>query len=155
MGDVGTPGARPSAPEWQAFEAEALPHLDRLFRLAMWLERDRTAAEDLVQDTMIQALRSYHRYTPGTNCRAWLVSILQHLRSNRRRAAFRHREVEDVDDHIAETVAFVPAIPQTLTDDDILTALRTPEPARTIGRAVELARLWIPPNTSASAPRVR
>ncbi len=118
---------------WETFEVEALPHADRLFRLAMWLERDRSVAEDLVQDTLIQAMRSFHRYTPGTNCRAWLVTILQHLRSNRRRAAFRHREVEDVDDQIAETVAFVPAIPQHLTDQDLLAALRgIPEPYQDI-----------------------
>ena len=64
---------------WTAFEAEALPHVDRLFRLAMWLERDRAAAEDLVQETLTQALQSFHRYTPGTNCRAWLTSILQQV----------------------------------------------------------------------------
>ncbi|MEP7115991.1 MAG: sigma-70 family RNA polymerase sigma factor [Acidobacteriota bacterium] len=110
-----------------------MPHLDRLFRLAMWLERDRQTAEDLVQDTLIQALKSFHRYTPGTNCRAWLVTILQHLRSNRRRAAFRHREVQDVDDTIAETVAFVPAVAQDLTDEDMLGALRgIPEPFQDI-----------------------
>ncbi len=120
-------------PSWQVFESEALPHLARLFRLAMWFERDRAAAEDLVQDTLIQAMRSFHRYTPGSNCRAWLVTILQHLRSNRRRAAHRYREVEDVDDQIAETVAFVPAIPQHLTDEDMLAALRgIPEPYQDI-----------------------
>jgi hypothetical protein len=32
------------------------------------------------------SLQSFHRYTPGTNCRAWLMTILQHVRSNRRRA---------------------------------------------------------------------
>ena len=125
--------SHPSHSPWEAFEREALPHADRLFRLAMWFERDRSVAEDLVQDTLIQAMHSFHRYTAGTNCRAWLVTILQHLRSNRRRAAFRHREVEDVDDQIAETVAFVPAIPQQLTDEDMLAALRgIPEPYQDI-----------------------
>ena len=123
----------PAPPSWGTFESEALPHLDRLFRLAMWFERDRSSAEDLVQDTMIQAMGSFHRYTPGTNCRAWLVTILQHLRSNRHRAAHRHREVEDVDDRIAETVPFVPAIPEHVTDDDMLAALRgIPEPYQDI-----------------------
>ena len=101
-----------------------MPHADRLFRLAMWLERDRAAAEDLVQDTMIQALTSFHRYTPGTNCRAWLVTILQNIRSNRRRATRRLPLVEDADDRIAETVAFVPAVPADITDEDFLIALR-------------------------------
>lgn len=101
-----------------------MPHADRLFRLAIWLERDRQAAEDLVQDTMIQALKSFHRYTPGTNCKAWLVTILQNVRSNRRRATRRLPLAEDVDDRIAETVAFVPAVPADITDEDFLIALR-------------------------------
>ena len=77
-------------PAWAAFEAEALPHLDRLFRLAMWFERNRSEAEDLVQETMMQALQSFHRFRPGTNCRAWLTTILQNVRSNRRRGAVDH-----------------------------------------------------------------
>ena len=109
---------------WAAFEVEALPHADRLFRLAMWLERNRAAAEDLVQETLMQALQSFDRYTPGTNCRAWLVTILHHVRSNRRRSSGRLGLVPDVDDRIASTTAFVPPIPEQLTDEDLLTALR-------------------------------
>src|SRR6266850_6549846 len=92
---------------WTAFEAEALPHVDRLFHLALWFERNRAEAEDLVQETMIQALQSFHRFAPGTNCRAWLVSILRHVRSNRRRAYLRRSAVEEVDERIAEVAAFV------------------------------------------------
>ena len=73
-------GRRDDERVWTAFEAEALPHLDRLFRLAMWFERDRDEAEGLVQETLKKALASFHRYKTGTNCRAWLVSILQHVR---------------------------------------------------------------------------
>src|SRR5215470_408562 len=69
---------------WSAFEAEALPHADGLFRLAMWFERNRSDAEDLVQETMVQALQSFHRFQRGTNCRAWLAKILQNVRNNRR-----------------------------------------------------------------------
>jgi len=108
---------------WTAFEAEAMPHVDRLFRLAMWWERDRGEAEDLMQDTLVQALQSFHRFTPGTNCRAWLITILQHVRSNRRRSAFRRLTVEDPGDQIAETVPYVPPVPQHLTDEEVLAAL--------------------------------
>src|SRR4051812_31625808 len=88
--------ATAAADPWcAAFEAEALPHLDRLFRLAMWLERNRPEAEDLVQETMVQALQSFHRFRPGTNCRAWLTTILQNVRSNRRRARGRSPLVDD------------------------------------------------------------
>jgi len=108
---------------WAAFEAEALPHLDRLFRLAMWFERNRPEAEDLVQETMMQALQSFHRFQPGTNCRAWLTTILQHVRSNRRRARGRSPLVDDPDDRIGQATPFVPPVPQQLTDEDLLGAL--------------------------------
>src|SRR5262245_65452932 len=71
------------------FQREVLPHVDRLFRLAMWFERNRTEAEDVVQDTMVQALRSFHRFEPGTNCRAWLITLLRRIVSNRRRRKVR------------------------------------------------------------------
>jgi RNA polymerase sigma-70 factor (ECF subfamily) len=108
---------------WAAFEAEALPHVDRLFRLAMWFERDRSEAEDLVQETMMQALQSFHRFQPGTNCRAWMTTILQHVRSNRRRARGRSPFVDDPDDRIGLATPFVPPVAQHLTDDDLLGAL--------------------------------
>lgn len=110
-------------PAWAAFEAEALPHLDRLFRLAMWFERNRSEAEDLVQETMMQALQSFHRFQPGTNCRAWLATILQNVRSNRRRARGRSPLVDDPDDRIGQATPFVPPVPQELTDEELLDAL--------------------------------
>jgi RNA polymerase sigma-70 factor (ECF subfamily) len=109
---------------WAAFELEVLPHAARLFRLAMWLERNRADAEDIVQDTMMQALRSFHRFQPGTNCRAWLITILQRVVSNRRRAKGRSILVSDSDDRIAQTVPFVPPVPQTLTDETVLASLQ-------------------------------
>jgi RNA polymerase sigma-70 factor (ECF subfamily) len=109
--------------QWTTFEGEVLPHVDRLYRLAMWLERDRAEAEDLVQETMMQALQSFHRFQPGTNCRAWLATILHHVRSNRRRSRSRAPLVDDPDDRIGQTVPFVPPVPQELTDEDILAAL--------------------------------
>ena len=111
-----------------AFEGEVLPHAKRLFRLAMWFVRNPADAEDVVQDTMMQALKSFHRFQPGTNCRAWLTTILQHVRSNRRRASHRSRLVEDPDDRVARLTPFVAPVSQHLTDEDILGALaRIPE----------------------------
>jgi RNA polymerase sigma-70 factor (ECF subfamily) len=110
--------------QWAAFESEALPYLDYLFRIAMWLTRNHTEAEDIVQETLTEALKSFHRYEPGTNCRAWLVKIMYHLNSKRLRAGSKHRLVSDREARIASIAASAPPTPQGITDEDILSALR-------------------------------
>jgi RNA polymerase sigma-70 factor, ECF subfamily len=88
------PGAAPSAPAVlssaarDAFEREATPALPALARRALRLARDPEAADDLVQDTLEHALRGYAGYVPGTNMRAWLLTIMHnlHVTTARRRA---------------------------------------------------------------------
>jgi RNA polymerase sigma-70 factor (ECF subfamily) len=46
------------------------------------------------------------------------------VRNNRRRAAARAIVVPDPDDRIGQSVPFVPPIPQQLTDESVLAALR-------------------------------
>jgi RNA polymerase sigma-70 factor (ECF subfamily) len=58
------------------FEQEALPHLDALYAAAMRLARNEDDAGDLLQETVLRGYRFFHQFTPGTNCRAWLLTIL-------------------------------------------------------------------------------
>lgn len=58
------------------FEREALPHVDALYSAALRLSRNPEDAHDLLQETVLRAYRFFHQYTPGTNCRAWLLTIL-------------------------------------------------------------------------------
>jgi RNA polymerase sigma-70 factor (ECF subfamily) len=109
---------------WERFECEAMPHASSLFRIARWLTRNQSDAEDLLQETLIEALSSFHRFSEGTNCRAWLVTILYHHHSKRRRAQSHLHLVSDEQERIAETIAFEPSTPQNLTDEDVLSALR-------------------------------
>jgi RNA polymerase sigma-70 factor (ECF subfamily) len=111
--------------QWAAFEAEALPYMNDLFRVAMWLAGDRMTAEDLVQETFTQALQSFHRFEKGTNCRAWLVTIMYHMNSKRRRAGAKLQLVDDGEERIAETVAFSPPTPQRITEVEVLQALNS------------------------------
>jgi RNA polymerase sigma-70 factor (ECF subfamily) len=108
---------------WHTFEAEAMPHLDRLFRHAMWLQRNRSEAEDLVQETLVQAMESFRRYVPGTNCRAWLLSILHHVHLNRQRKHGRVIVDSELEERVSSTVPFVTPVPDRLTDADMLAAL--------------------------------
>lgn len=80
-----------------AFEDEALPHLDTLYRVALRLTGDPAAAEDLVQETMLRALRGWKSFMPGSNARAWLVTILRNQFINGYRSAKRAPQSVDME----------------------------------------------------------
>ena len=54
-----------------------MPHFARLYNLACWLTHDTIAAEDLVQETYMKALRGFGSFQQGTNFRAWMYRILR------------------------------------------------------------------------------
>lgn len=58
------------------FEDEALPHLDALYSMAIRLARNPDDANDLLQETVLRAYRFFHQFESGTNCRAWMLTIL-------------------------------------------------------------------------------
>jgi RNA polymerase sigma-70 factor (ECF subfamily) len=58
------------------FEQTALPHLDALYAAALHLARNPDDADDLLQETVLRAYRCFYQFNPGTNCRAWLLTIL-------------------------------------------------------------------------------
>jgi RNA polymerase sigma-70 factor (ECF subfamily) len=72
-----------------AFGAEILRYLEPLYATALRLTRNRADAEDLVQDTLVKALRFSNRFERGTNLRAWLSTILHNTWRNRIRDAAR------------------------------------------------------------------
>jgi RNA polymerase sigma-70 factor (ECF subfamily) len=78
-----------------AFGAEVLRYLEPLYATAMRLTRNRADAEDLVQDTIVKALRFSDQFERGTNLRAWLSTILHNTWRNRLRDA--GREAVEVD----------------------------------------------------------
>ncbi|MEZ5428711.1 MAG: sigma-70 family RNA polymerase sigma factor [Pyrinomonadaceae bacterium] len=113
---------------WEDFEQEAMPHSSDLFRVAMFLKRDRDVAEDLVQETMMQGLKSFHRFEKGTNCKAWLTTIMYHTHYKQLRKETNLKLVADPEEKIASTIQFEAPIPQEITDEDVLEALeKVPE----------------------------
>lgn len=72
------------------FERVALPHLSQLYTAAHYLTKNETDAEDLVQETYLRAYRFFDKFEPGTNAKAWLLSILRNLFFNR----YRQRKAE-------------------------------------------------------------
>ncbi len=74
------------------FRKEAMVHAPALFGAAVRFTRSSADAEDLVQETMLKAYTHFHRYEPGTNCRAWLFKILTNTFINR----FRSKQREPI-----------------------------------------------------------
>jgi RNA polymerase sigma-70 factor (ECF subfamily) len=73
---------------------EAVPHL-RAF--ARSLTRNRDQADDLVNDTIVRAIAASNQFTPGTNFRAWVFTILRNLFYNQgRRGAGRFTSIDEV-----------------------------------------------------------
>jgi RNA polymerase sigma-70 factor (ECF subfamily) len=77
------------------FEREAMSHLSTLLAVGSRLTRSNAEAEDLVQDTLLKALRARDHFTPGSNMRAWLLRILTNTFINRYRRGGLERAVLD------------------------------------------------------------
>jgi RNA polymerase sigma-70 factor (ECF subfamily) len=101
-----------------------------MYRVALRLIGNAADAEDLVQEAMLRAYRSWEQYTPGTNARGWLLTILRNLFINEYRRRTRHPETVDVD--TIEPYAVFPEIqdedPQAtffdrIVDDEVLRAM--------------------------------
>ncbi|HEX4681690.1 MAG TPA: sigma-70 family RNA polymerase sigma factor [Gemmatimonadaceae bacterium] len=89
-----------------AFELEALPWIDDVYRFALSLTRDESDADDVVQDTFLRAHRSWHTYMPGSDCRRWLFTICRNvfLRSRERARPTVELDAADVDTAAAASV---------------------------------------------------
>jgi RNA polymerase sigma-70 factor, ECF subfamily len=61
----------------EQFSELALPLFESLYNFAHWLARDRSEAEDLVQETYAKALKGFSSFELGTNFRAWMFRILR------------------------------------------------------------------------------
>src|SRR6202035_763436 len=54
------------------FERDVIPCIPQLYPAALRMTRNPSDAEDLVQETVAKAYRSFHQFRPGTNLKAWL-----------------------------------------------------------------------------------
>jgi RNA polymerase sigma-70 factor (ECF subfamily) len=80
---------RPNHDPNHRFERLVWPCLQTLLRVARHMCRNDHEAEDLVQETMLKALRSMHQFDHGQDARPWLLTIQRNLFIDRCRAAER------------------------------------------------------------------
>lgn len=110
-----------SEQQLSTFEDLALGYANQLFRVALRVVRNHEKAEDLVQETFLQAWKSFHRFEPGTNLRAWLFKIMFNLHyTNLRRNKL---ELVSVEEAVFDTLAYDPPTPQFVTEEEVLSAL--------------------------------
>ena len=75
-----------------------------LRRYGRALTRDADTADDLVQDTLVRALRSEHLFHGG-DVRSWLYTILTNLNRNRLRSLARRPALSPIEDNDAPDLA--------------------------------------------------
>jgi RNA polymerase sigma-70 factor (ECF subfamily) len=121
------------------FAAFAREHESALHSKALRLCGNPTDARDLVQDTFERGLRNLARYRPGTDGRAWLMTILTHLFIDRCRSKTRERRADVSAEELEERIAApeADAVPAwaAITPEQLREALeQIPEEFRTVYR---------------------
>jgi len=96
MSDVGSSvqATDPSA----TFDQLLAPVLGPAYGTALHWTRNSHDAEDLVQETALQAYRAFHTFQPGTKFKAWFFKIMTNLFYYRHRKAKRQPQTVDIDD---------------------------------------------------------
>lgn len=82
----------------ERLEAEALTHIDALYRTALRMTRNQSDAEDLVQEAYLRAFRALDQFRDGTNLRAWLFRIMTNAYINDYRKRSRRPVNSSLDD---------------------------------------------------------
>lgn len=126
---------RKKATDHAEFETIAMPQADALFGAALRMTRDSTAAEDLVQETLLRAYKFWHKFEQGTNVKAWLFRIQTNIFINRYRKrqteqkVLDDRQVDDLLDRYAvEERTYLPpetreAFLKQVVGDEVMAAL--------------------------------
>ena len=84
--------------EKEKFTADAMQYAPQLFSTALRMTRNRSDAEDLVQETYIKGWRSFQTFQEGTNLRAWLFRIMTNTYINKYNAQKRKGTEVELDD---------------------------------------------------------
>lgn len=65
-------------------EAEAIfrEHSAHIYRVALFLSKSRTLADDITQDTFLQVFRKYNSYDPSKPIRPWIYKIAVNITRN-------------------------------------------------------------------------
>lgn len=114
-----------SDPAAREFVETALEHYPSVFRVARFLARETSVAEDLTQEVFLRAWSSFQRFQRDMSCRAWLIGILYNVWSHERRRRVHTPVVFNSDAAAANVLLYTPPIPEKLTDEEMLAAFES------------------------------
>ena len=77
-------------------ESPSIEHIDGLYGYALVLTRNRSDAEDLVQETYVRAIQAMKHLKANSNVRAWMFTILRNIWLNELRRRRMAPEVVDI-----------------------------------------------------------
>jgi RNA polymerase sigma factor (sigma-70 family) len=118
------------------------PQIPALRRYARALLRDRSAADDLVQDCLERAIGHWHQRRPDGDARTWLFAILHNLAVSGMRRRTRRGEHASLDEVDERMLAQPPLQDGRLLQHDILKALeKLPEEQRSVLLLVSVEEL--------------
>ena len=83
-----------------SFRKDLVGVQDELLRFAYKLTTDREEANDLLQETSLKALDNEDKYTPDTNFKGWMYTIMRNLFINNYRKAVRDQTYVDQTDNL-------------------------------------------------------
>lgn len=81
-----------------------MEHIDSLYNLAIRMTQNKQDAEDLVQEASLRAYRHFDKFRPGTNFKAWIMTVLRNVFINEYRRKMKEPqkiEFEKVEDFIS------------------------------------------------------
>jgi RNA polymerase sigma-70 factor (ECF subfamily) len=79
------------------FETQALACKEAVYGACLALVRRKDEADDLFQETYLRAFRFFHQFTPGTNCRAWLLTVMYNVFRNHYPQRLRDHQMLDIE----------------------------------------------------------
>lgn len=83
------------------FEALVLPHLDAAYRFARWLSHSPADADDVVQEAILRAFRSFDSFR-GSDAKSWLLTIVRNCQATAHRGQQRRAWVALPEEHDSE-----------------------------------------------------
>ena len=83
-----------------SFRSDLIAVQEELLRFAFKLTADREEANDLLQETSLKALDNEDKYTPDTNFKGWMYTIMRNIFINNYRKVMREQTFVDQTDNL-------------------------------------------------------